>query len=142
MDIKTYRTKADAINADLAALFEKHGLKMGKLTASVNESGGTVRYTITAADQNLKDARTGESVTPDHLYYVKSASLYGLKPEWLGQAFASGGRTYTVVGLKNTRARNKVVVRRDGEQSNRVAPVEMVTNAFQLAEFKKNSGAA
>ena len=135
MDLKTYRTKADAINADLAALFEKHGFKMGPLTASVDEAGGTIRYTIRTEDVNLKDAN-GNAVDADRLYYVNSGKYYGLKPEWLDKEFVSGGRTFVVLGLKNTKAKNKVVVARKGDQTRRIAPVNMITEAFELAELR------
>lgn len=140
MDIKAYRAKAPSISADLAALFQKHGLKMDKLTASVDELGGTVRYSITAADTNLKD-ESGNAIDADALYYKNMAGMYDLKPEWLGRTFQSGGKIYKVVGLKNTKAKNCVVILVDGETARKVGPAKWVKDCFDLAEFRK-AGAA
>lgn len=122
MNLKAYRGISAAVSADLASTLAKYGLKMGKMSARVDEFCGTVRYTIEAADVNLKDA-SGEKTTPEAERYKQfGALLHGLEPEWLGRKLKMGGRTYTVDGMREGRSEKCVTITRDDGKTFVVKP--------------------
>jgi hypothetical protein len=133
MNLPEYRKIVDALNADLAATFAKHGLKMGKLNAAVDSLSGTIRYTIVAADAALKD-KDGNAATPEALRYTNYAQMMGMKPEWLNQTFRAGNNEYTLRGLKDGRATKSIIVERGGKMYV-MTPFD-VTAAFNLKAIR------
>lgn len=114
MKLSAFRKIAPALNEDLRAAFEKHGLKVAKTGATIDERMGVVNMRIAAADANLKDAN-GDSTTPEALRFKQMAALYDLSPSDLGRKFAMGGKEYVVAGLKNGRGTKPILVTRDGK---------------------------
>jgi hypothetical protein len=113
--LSEYRTIAPAINKELEELFKRHGLKMGKLGASIEEHTGTVRYSITCGDMNLKDA-SGNATSPEAERFKLHAHLFGMKPEWLGNSFTMRGAKYTIAGLKSGRSSKCVILEKDDKR--------------------------
>jgi hypothetical protein len=128
MKLSEYRKLAPALNEDLRAVFLKHGLKMGKLTASVDELSGAVRYSITADDMGLTDA-SGAATTPEAERYKAHCGLYGFDPAWLGGTFMAASRgaaqPFTVLGLLDTRSEKNVSVMVGGKKM-RMSPETLV----------------
>ena len=135
MKIADYRKIAPALNADLAAVFEKHGLKMGKLNASIEERMGTVRYSIQCADMNAT-AADGSATTPEAERYKAYCALRDLKPEWLGELFSMGRQTLKVTGLRDTRSAKCVTVTDVNNGKAYVCTPEQVAGAFALKAMR------
>lgn len=116
MNLSQYRAIAPALNADLRAAFEKHGLKADKINASVDDVVGTVRVTLQLADMCLTDA-SGEATTPERQRWLRDAGLYGLDTGLLDQVIRLNGRAYTVKGLLPIKSEKCVsIVRDDGKR--------------------------
>jgi len=112
MKMIEYRKIAPAINADLKATLAKHGFNVSRMSASVSELDGTVRFKIDAADANLKDAN-GVKTTPEAERFKLNADIFGMPLTWLGAKFVANGRGYTLVGMRETRSRKCLVVTSD-----------------------------
>jgi hypothetical protein len=133
MKLADYRGIATQVNEELEAVFKKYGFRMGKLSASVAERDGTIRYSITVTDMNLKD-ESGEQTTAEALRFKNQAVIFGLKPEWLGQTVNMGGKDFTVAGLKGGRA-EKCVLMTHGGKTYVVRPIQLV-QAMTLKELR------
>ncbi len=96
MKLVDYKKLAPAINADVTAILAKHGLKLTKLKASIEEGIGTIRYTIVAVDLKMT-TDAGVATTSEAEMFKRDAELIGLNPKWLGRSIRSGGVSY--VGL-------------------------------------------
>ncbi len=114
MKLVDYKKLAPAINADVTAILAKHGLKLTKLKASIEEGIGTIRYTIVAVDLKMT-TDAGDATTSEAEMFKRDAELIGLNPKWLGRSIRSGGVSYVIAGLKNTRSPKCVVMARDGK---------------------------
>ena len=114
INLAQYRKIAEALNRDLEATFAKHGLKMGKLSAGIDDFAGTVRYTITASDANLKD-KDGNATTPEAQHFKRMAELCGLKPEWFGLPFKNGTRDAKIVGMRLGKSAKSILFEMDGK---------------------------
>ena len=115
MLLKEYRAISKDIDNDIREVFKKYGLNLDKRTAKVDEFGGTVKYTVTLADANLKDA-DGKDTTPEREHWKNVATYYGLKPEWLDKTVVFCNGTFTITGLGFWQAQRNVLLKRaDGE---------------------------
>lgn len=131
MELKQFKVIAPRIDAEVAAVFEKYGLKVGKRSATIDSLEGTVSFRLTLIDTNLKDA-SGNATTPEAARFAKNADYIGLKAEMLGQTFKNGAKTHTVVGLRSGRSAKPVLVSIDGKPGNYVMSVDAVRRAFGL----------
>lgn len=129
MKLAEYKKISSQVNAELTAVLAKHGFKVSKLNASIEETAGTLRLTLGCTDTNHKDA-SGALTTPEREYYKQFCTMHGLKPEWLGETVTFGGIAHTIEGMKNTRSDKCILVKRTSDQSMRIGTPEMVKRAF------------
>lgn len=128
MNLNQFRAVAPTIDKEIAAVFEKFGLKVGKRSATVDETTGTVNFRLALVDTNLKD-KSGNATTPEAERYKTQAHYLGLDPAWLGQTFKRGNKTCKVVGLRAGRTMKPVFVEIDGK-SNYIFDVATIRAAF------------
>jgi hypothetical protein len=114
MDLTTLRVIAPSIDNDIKDLFAKHGLKVSKRNTTVDSATGSVTWKLTLADINLKD-RDGNPTTPEAERWKQYANIYNLPADGVGRTFQWGGRTYTIVGLRDGKSRKSVVAERDSK---------------------------
>jgi hypothetical protein len=117
---------------ELEALFARHDLKMGK-TSSLNDAlGGSIKFTITVQDTKAvgSDGKPASPYRRDWLALAKYTD--GIDPDWLDRVFeASGGKTYTITGLKVGRGDPKVVCESGGKAW--LFPCESVSLRMRMA---------
>jgi hypothetical protein len=116
MNLSQYRAIAPALNADLRAAFEKHGLKVAKINAAVDEIVGTVTVRLQLADMCLTDA-SGEATTPERQRWHRDAAMFGLDVGLLDQPIRLNGRLYIVKGLLSIQSEKCVSILRDDGKS-------------------------
>lgn len=135
MKLSAYRKIAPTINAEIEALFKKHGFKMSKIRASIDEDFGVVRYTIETVDLNLTTA-DGAPTTPEAENYKQHCKLFGrlpgdqLKEEWLNATFKMGGEEYRLLGMSTGRKAKNIIVLRLRDDSRRITTEDVVVRAF------------
>ncbi len=129
MDLRTYKAKSTALYADIEAVLEKHGFKLGKVGAGIDASVGTVRLSLNLSDAALTDA-AGKPTTPEAIRFTKFAELYGMKADWLGQTFTMGGKSWSIEGLKE-RGNKAVIIASGGKRY--VCTAEQVIDAKSRA---------
>lgn len=113
------------IEAAVQAVAKKHGV-------IINSGSGTFSPDIGTATLRLDIAIAGGAEDGTKAKDIKAAAdwdayahTFGLKPEWKGKSFASGGHTYTIVGLEPRRHTRPVVAKRaDGKSF--IFPVDSV----------------
>jgi hypothetical protein len=125
---KDHLTKIRAeIEAAARAVAAKHGLAFLK-------SRGVYGERLELKLEFGAKAEDGSVVTPESTAFTRYASMYGMKPEWLGRTFrANGGIEYTIVGL-NMRARKRPVQVRAKDGGRFVFPAESVIRAMAISE--------
>lgn len=105
------RILTEEIEAALAPIGKKHGV-------GFKRGGG--RFDSTSFTLKIEGALSGNGVGApvdvDEENYRNKAASFGLKPEWLGESFNFGGKTYTVVGLQPRRYKRPVVGMRNGKK--------------------------
>ena len=109
MKLIEYKQIAKAIDADLDALFKKHGLQPARRIAKIDEALGIVKISLELRDLNHTDA-SGNVTTPERELFRTQAQFVGLKGEWLDQEIKLGGRQFTIDGLKQ-RGKKCVVIK-------------------------------
>lgn len=126
MDLRTYRTKSAALYADIEVVLERHGFKLGRVSAGVEPAAGTVRLVLNLNDANLK-AKDGSDTTPEAERYKKICDLFDLSPEWLGKSLpASQGMWFEVAGLKDTRGAKCVLLKRSDGRMFVTTPSDLI----------------
>lgn len=110
MRLSEYKAFSAKMYLDLEVVFKAYGLKVGKLSAAIDEHAGTVRLSVTLNDAMLKDAG-GNATTPEAERYKRLAQMFGCKPEWLGRTSRQG---YKLLGMKDTRSAKCMLIQRDG----------------------------
>lgn len=130
MNLKAFKMIAPAIDKEIEAVFAKFDLKVGKRSATINEVEGTVSFRLTLVDKNLKDEK-GNASTPEAERYKKNAVYFGLKPEWLGQTFKVGPKSYKITGLRAGRTSKPVLCEIDGKGSF-ILSAEVVRQRFGM----------
>ena len=139
MKLSEYRKISSAVSADLKATLAKHGLKMGKERAVIDELNGTVRFAIECADVNLKDV-FGNASNPEREFYKNNCRYVEMKAEWLDKPYRTNGREYRVVGMRNTRSPKCVLITRsDAPDKKFICTPEDVIRAFAFAEMTEAS---
>lgn len=134
MKLAQYRQIAPIMNKEIEAVLEKHGLKMSKVRATIDEQVGIISIRLEAQDKNLKTA-DGVATTPEAEYYKEYCEVFGvtsnsLKADWLNQTFKSGGEEYRLVGMKSGRGSKKMLILRLRDNSMRVTTSEQIILIF------------
>lgn len=129
MKLADYRKISPQINADLAAVFEKHGFKLKPFGAKIDELLGIVRMTLEAADVNHKSS-DGRATTPEAEFYKQTHGLYDLKPEWLGAKFKANGTEYELLGMSHGRKAKCMLLKRLSDNTTRICTPEDVKRFF------------
>lgn len=114
MRLDDYRKVAQKLNPAIEAAVEANGLKMTKLTASVDETSGEVRLTLRLFDPK-HTGTDGESTTPDRERFKQYAPMIGLKADDLDREFTSGGTVYKIAGLRANGKRRLVAANPAGK---------------------------
>jgi hypothetical protein len=127
MKLSQYKLVSKKLYEELEPLLNKHGFKLGKVSAAVDEAFGTVRLTLNLADANLTDA-SGELTTAEAERWKSHAQYLDLNPEWLGRSFSQGGKLFVIKGLRDGNSKKCVSLERDGKIY--VATPEQVQRAF------------
>ena len=138
MKLIEYRKISASVNSAIEAALKVNGLKLnGGCRATINEQTGEISIRLTVLDPNHKDA-SGNSITPEAARWNELASLYGLKPEWLGQSYPNGGRQMKIVGLRKGNVKQPVLLECEGK--NYIVTCEDIQAIFALKE--KQTGKA
>lgn len=127
--LQALRTDLEAAMAEVA---KKHGIVLRV---------GNCSFTETTAKFALEVAALGEGEESGDVATLRArqdwktnekylTAMYGLKPEWLGQSFTYGGKTYTVLGLMPKRQKYPVYVRNESEGKNVLLTAEGVVGGF------------
>jgi hypothetical protein len=124
MELYQYRRLEKQINADLRAVFEKHGLKLGHVKATVYDTG-VIKYRLEVADTNLKD-HNGDQITPEALRWNMNAVLYNLPLDALNKSVRIGSKIYRIMGLAEGRSEKRVVLSH-GDKTYRGTPQQVLT---------------
>ena len=62
----------------------------------------------------FRTVTNGQTFDPAAENFTKYATLYKLKPEWLGQTFTANGESFKIVGLRMTRCKKPVLAEKNG----------------------------
>lgn len=98
------------LNADLAATLTAWAAARG-LTVRIN--GGSFSPLSFLPKVELMPADAGDGKSGPQAEFEQHAVRMGMLPEDFGRSYVSGGRTYTVVGLKLNAYAKPVLLRRD-----------------------------
>lgn len=141
MKLSQYKLISPEIYASVEAALAKHGLKLVKSSAGVDEMIGEISLKFTAQDTNMGEA-------PEAIRWKQYAHAYGLNPDWLGATLKFGNGPCTLLGLLNTRSAKCVAVEQANgkravcsvEALKRVAKASglsdpTITHARSLADF-------
>jgi trehalose-6-phosphatase len=122
------------LNADLAAVFKKHGIKMVRLNMRVDALEGKANIEIRreGADAAVADRKMQESAELFKLY----ASMEGMKAEWLNKSFSANRTSYTIVGFNPRKKKFAVQVRNATDNKVYGMPTEQVTLFMAREEAK------
>jgi len=93
MDLQELKKIAPALDADLKAVFAKHGLTWAGRNASLNPGNGELSYKIKLA---TTAGGTDDIVRGDFKCF---AFMFELKPEWLDATVKMNHENYRVAGL-------------------------------------------
>jgi hypothetical protein len=123
MDRPTVRKVREALETHLAKL----GLKLtAEVEGAARYDSNSVVFKVRLTEKNT-DGSSGDS--KEEKDFKAHGFLYGLKPEWLGQSYTEGGKSYTVRGLKAKARVNNVVVETD-TGTRYVAPAQRIVWAM------------
>ena len=137
MNLIQYRRISATINREIEAVLRERGLVVTKVRATVDERGGEIKLSITLRDLMQKDGE-GNATNPDRERFKLLARAYGMQPEWLDETFVLGGDEYRVAGLKQRGTKN-ILIERTSDCSMRIAPPDIVANAFAAAAAKRRA---
>ena len=118
-----------ALDRDLKAVLEKHGLKLIRNRASIDPDTGEVNLKVQLMFADVRD-ETGKETDPFRENFKRLAPVYGLIPEMLDREFSAGGEKYVVIGLDPKRTVKSIRLKRLSDGSIRIAPPEMVARHF------------
>jgi hypothetical protein len=114
MKFEQYKAIAKQIDEEINAVLAKHGLKIGRRNANVDELAGTIAYRVTLVDLNLTDD-AGNKTTPERQRWLAFAPVFDLDLDWLDQKIKHNP-AYTVVGLREGKSEKCVVVEKGGKR--------------------------
>lgn len=121
IDRQTCKLLAAEIEAALQTVAAKHGVKITSGGGTIGATEFVCKVQVTLTGEAMDDAARAQ--------FVKYAELYGLKPEYFGRTFTSGGKSYKVAGLALNRSAKPVkITRADGVAM--ITTVESVVRAF------------
>lgn len=103
---KLDRVVCKNIRQELLPFLEKAGKKIGVKITTGNGSFTEDAFTLKVVFNVIRD---GKVVLPEESNFRKYASMFGMKPEDLGQEFISHGHTFKIVGLKPDRPKYPVI---------------------------------
>jgi len=110
---KVHKATCAAVEAALKA----NGLTLKKITASVDQATGEIRFSIKTHLAAMKGS-DGKATDPDRERFKREAEIgfaNGPRLDWLDRPFRSGGQSYSVCGLK-PRGRLRLIAKRaDGK---------------------------
>lgn len=124
MDKQIFSTMRDDINAALAAVAKKHGLKALRATGCTYGAAGFFTY-------KLEGTLPGGSSKAEDSYKFLLSISEGLPP--LGSTFTNGARLHKIIGANTTAS--KVITSADGKEF--VWPVETIKR-FNAAKAIKS----
>jgi hypothetical protein len=108
LDRDTLRLLRDEINAALASVGEKHGLRLLAGSASFSDLEATFKLVVSQASaegQQQLAAKAGAD-------FAAFAPLLGLDAEWFGKTIRLNGAPFEVVGVDPGKPKNCVKLRR------------------------------
>lgn len=105
-DLKDLKRVGPALDADLKAVFAKHGLTWVKRGATIDPGNGSVSYRITLSTS------AGGRDDVARADWDRSAARLGLRPEWFGREIRAVGAPHnvTIIGLMPKRTKYPVLV--------------------------------
>ena len=106
MDLQELKKIAPALDADLKAVFAKHGLTWAGRNASLNPGNGELSYKIKLA---TTAGGTDDIVRGDFKCF---AFMFELKPEWLDATVKMNHENYRVAGLYPKKHKYPVLMER------------------------------
>lgn len=99
------------IDAEIAAVFEKYGIKVVGRSARVDSAEGFYKFKIQFATPQGAEARNKKAENNYRFY----APMSGLKEEWFGKKFCAKGTTYTICGFNPRRKKKPVELAANGK---------------------------
>lgn len=105
------------------------------LPDDVHVERGSASYTSGTFNVKFTFSKVGDDgtvETPERAAFIRSAQFYGLTAEDIDAEFRSGGKTFTIVGLK-TRARKRPVLCNGSDGKQYVFPAETVKGLLAVA---------
>lgn len=98
MDLNTFKAKRPALERDLKEVFARHGMSMGIMNGRIGTTESEIKIKVSDAGVNPAVER-----------WNRTAEVYGLKKEWLGQTFRYGHERYRIEGLLDRARSDKIV---------------------------------
>ena len=122
------------LDAALAAIGEKHGLKIHTGSCSYDEAAATFKLKCDVADPRIQQAKARED-------FNYSCLFYGLKPEHYGVTVSLNGMPKKLVGIVRTRA--KYPLKFEGTDGKTMLyTVDIVPKILQAYAAQSKTGAA
>lgn len=108
-----------SINKAMALVEQEHGIKLEFHSITFDEHKFSTKLVGTCGDQDEAG-----------IDFKKMATLYGAKPEWLGQTFVYGKQTFKLVGLMpRSTSKPFLIEKADGTKAK--CPTEIVLAGFK-----------
>lgn len=120
LDRTTLRALRASINAALAALASQHGISISVGNASYTDSTAVFKLNLAVKNPD------GTVASRDREDFIQYASLYGMKPEWLGCTFQSLGKAFKIIGLAPKRRKNPIICQEARTGKNFVFPAHSI----------------
>ena len=126
MTLDELRQISSKMNAEIDAVYKKYGFTVTHRKGTVNDHTGQLIYKTTLQDVNHKDIN-GNAANAEQIHYRDFAAYYGLPADGIGRQFISNGRQYTIVGLKNSRAKRILIAENERKTRYVFEPKAVVT---------------
>lgn len=106
MDKRTANRLHSAMENDLQALAEKHGLTIRQKGGSISRTGGVFKFEVA-----IKETKSGEigGIAADAFRQI--ATVFGMKAEDLGREFVAHGIKHKIVGCKTSRTSKPILTK-------------------------------
>ena len=117
LTLQSYKARSKALYADIAAIAEKHGFTVGKITASIDPTVGEAHLSLALGET--------EGDSPEALRWKSHAATLGLDPDLLGRSIPFRQGPMTIAGLLRTRSAKNVLVI-DANGGRRVCTVDTI----------------
>lgn len=122
MNMHELKRIAPALDAELKAVFARHGLNWHTRSAKLAEQTGEMTYKI----QLRAPTVSGES--PELITLKRDARMIGFDPAWAGRSFTLHGRTFVLEGINWAKKRYPIMASSAGRRYK--LTVEDVRRAF------------